>query len=97
MRDRLYVSSGSVFQVDKHSFGIAETSSGYTLYASINCPDQKTGEEAWKNLEAGQNCPDGWKVCSNAIPADTQHNIYDVIPGTLFYMKGLTGTTYLRY
>ena len=86
------------FQVDKHSFGIAETESGYTLYCSISCPSVDEGKAAWANLAAGSDAPDGWKACSDAIPANTQHNVYDVVPGTMFFLKGLADDeVYLRW
>lgn len=96
MRDRLHVSSGECFQVDKHSFSIAETLSGYTLYASVNCPTTDDGNRAWS--EAAGNVPAGWKAVSDAIPADTQHNVYDVVPGTMFFLMGCTDTDiFLRW
>ena len=97
-RERLYVSSGDCFQVDKHSFGIAETLSGYTLYSSIECPSADEGKKQWANLPSGQDCPAGWKACSDSIPANTQHLVYDNIAGTVFFMKGCTDETiYLRW
>lgn len=96
MRDRLYVSSGDCFQVDKHSFGIAETLSGYTLYSSISCASTDEGKKAW--ADAGGNVPDGWKAVSDAIPANTQHLVYDNIAGSIYFLKDCTDATiYLRW
>lgn len=92
------IKKGDVFSVTGNSFGIAETESGYTLYASIACPSEIEGTRAWSNLAAGSDAPEGWKACSDAIPSNTQHNIYDVVPGTMFFLKGCTDDkVYLRW
>lgn len=96
MKDRLYVSSGGCFQVDKHSFAIAETLSGYTLYSSVSCPNAAAGEKAWAN--AGGSVPDGWKACSDAIPANTQQRVFNNISGCYYFLRGCTDDiVYIRY
>ena len=96
MRDRFNVSSGDCFQVDKHTFGIAETQSGYTLYQSIGCESTDKGKKAWADA-AGQ-VPEGWKAISDAIPADTQHIVYDTVPGAMYFLFGCTDeSVYLRW
>lgn len=81
------VDKGEPFQVKSTSFSIAETVSGYTLYKSVSCETVAEGKRAWS--EAGGNVPEGWKQCSDPIPPDTQHDVYDVVPGDFFFTRGL--------
>lgn len=82
------VRKGVPFQVLKESFSIGETVSGYTLYKSVSCESAKAGKQAWDAAQG--DVPSGWKACSDPIPADTQHNVYDVVPGEWFYLMGVT-------
>lgn len=85
------IKAGDCFQSMKHSFGIAETLSGYTLYQSVSCQTSDEGKRQWD--AAGEDMPSGWKACSDEIPANTQHLVYDVIPGSVFFLKGCTDST----
>lgn len=82
------VRKGVPFQVNKEQFSIGETLSGYTLYKSVSCVSAEEGRKAWK--DAAGSIPAGWKACSDPIPADTQHNVYDVVAGDWFYLFGVT-------
>lgn len=82
------VRRGVPFQAMKESFSIGETASGYTLYKSVSCESAKAGKQAWDAAQG--DVPSGWKVCSDPIPADTQHNVYDVVPGEWFFLMGVT-------
>lgn len=82
------VRKGVPFQVLKESFSIGETASGYTLCKSVSCASAEEGASAWD--DTGGSLPEGWKVCSDPIPANTQHNVYDVVPGEWFYLMGVT-------
>lgn len=99
MRSRIHISPGDCFQIDTQSFGIAETLSGYTLYSSVNCPSIYEGKRVWEQLAKGQDAPEGWKACSDPIPANTQHLVYDNVYSVVYYLKGFTDKegTYLRW
>lgn len=84
----IYVPKGRAFQIPEDSFAIAETLSGYTLYCSVSCSDTDKASKAWADAAGG--VPEGWKACSDPIPADTQHFVYDNVDGCYFFMKGLT-------
>lgn len=104
MKTRKFVKKGCCFQVSvPHASGpvacaISETQSSYTLYESVECPDIDKGREQWENLETGQECPAGWKQCSDEIPSDTQHKVFDIVNDTIFHLKGCTDEiVYLRF
>lgn len=85
------IKAGDCFQINGQSFAIAETLSGYTLYQSVSCQTPLEGKAEWE--AAGGEVPSGWKQCSDAIPSDTIHLVYDVIPGTTFYLKDCSDKT----
>lgn len=84
------VSRGEAFQVPGMSLAIAETESGYTLYCSVSCKGSGKAALDWANLPAGQDAPEGWIACSEPIPANKQHYVYDIIPGCWFFLKDMT-------
>lgn len=88
MEYRFSIASGDCFQVKETSFGIAETLSEYSLYQSLSCPSPDDGKLAWE--KANGEIPKGWKQCSDTIPADTIHLVFNSIPGTVFFMKDCT-------
>lgn len=82
-----YIDKDTYFAPEWTSFALGEAPSAYTLYASVNALSVEMAKIQWE--EAAGNIPEGWKAVSDSIPADTQHYVYDNIPGTVFHLVGL--------
>lgn len=84
---KTYIDKDTYFVPERPVFALGEAPSAYTLYASVNALSVEMAKEQWE--EAAGEIPAGWKAVSDEIPANTQHYVYDNIPGTVYHVVGL--------
>lgn len=84
MNANILIENEKPFQVNKRAFMLSESSSGYTLYCSVNC-----------NSEDDPNAT--WAEFSGAIPSGKQHLVTNVAASCWWKCVGNNGYMYARF